>query len=40
LNKTFGMTDKPWSAAEFERVDRQVKPIWIELARDLNITLE
>ena len=40
LNKTFGMTDKPWSAAEFERVDRQVKPIWIGLARELNLTLD
>ena len=40
LNKTFGMPDKPWSAAEFERVDGQIKPIWINLARELNITLD
>ena len=40
LNKTFGMADKPWSAAEFERIDRGIKPILISLARDLNITLD
>ena len=40
LSKTFGMPDKPWSAAEFERVDGQIKPVWIHLARELNITLD
>jgi tripartite-type tricarboxylate transporter receptor subunit TctC len=40
LNKTFGMTDKPWSAAELERIDRQIKPIWIDLTRELNLTLD
>jgi tripartite-type tricarboxylate transporter receptor subunit TctC len=40
LSKTFGMPDKPWSAAEFERVDSQIKPIWINLARELNVTLD
>ena len=33
-------TDKPWSAAEFERIDRQIEPIWIGLARELNTTLD
>jgi tripartite-type tricarboxylate transporter receptor subunit TctC len=40
LNKTFAMPDKPWSAFEFERIDSQIKPIWIKLARDLNLTLD
>ena len=40
LNKAFGMADKPWSAAEFEHIDRGIKPILIGLARDLNITLD
>jgi len=40
LNKTFGMAAKPWSAAEFEKLDREIRPILIELARELNITLD
>jgi len=40
LNNTFGLTDKPWSAAEFERIDRGIKPILIGLARELDITLD
>jgi tripartite-type tricarboxylate transporter receptor subunit TctC len=40
LARTFGMTDKPWTAQEFERFDRSVGPKWNELARALNITLD
>ena len=40
LNKTFGLPDKPWTAAEFEKLDREVKPRWVELARELNLTLD
>jgi len=40
LNKTFGLTDKPWSAAEFERIDRDIKPILVGLTRELNIRLD
>ncbi len=40
LNKSFGLPDKPWTAQEFERYDREVKPRWIELARELNISLD
>jgi tripartite-type tricarboxylate transporter receptor subunit TctC len=40
INKTYGMSDKPWSSSEFEKLDRQNKPHWIELARELNVTLD
>ena len=40
LNKTFGLPPKPWTAAEFERLDREAKPRWIELARELNVSLD
>lgn len=40
LGKTFGMTTKPWTAQEFERIDREIKPHWVGLARELNITLD
>ncbi len=40
LNKTFGLKDKPWTAAEFEKLDREIKPRWIELARELNLSLD
>jgi tripartite-type tricarboxylate transporter receptor subunit TctC len=40
LNRTFGLTDKPWSAAEFERIDRDIKPILVGLARQLDITID
>ena len=40
INKNFGLRDKPWTAAEFEKLDAEIKPRWIELARELNITLD
>ena len=40
INKTFGMPDKPWTAAELGRIDSVNKPIWIALAQELNITLD
>ena len=40
INKMFGLPDKPWTAAEFEKLDREIKPRWIELARELNLTLD
>lgn len=40
LHATFGLGPKPWPAAEFERLDRESKPGWIELARALNLTLD
>ena len=40
LNKTFGMGAAPWSAAEFAKMHLETKPRWIELARELNLTLD
>jgi tripartite-type tricarboxylate transporter receptor subunit TctC len=40
LNKTFGMGAMPWNSAEFEKLDRENKPYWIELARELNLTFD
>jgi tripartite-type tricarboxylate transporter receptor subunit TctC len=40
INKTYGMPEKPWTAAEFARIDAVNKPIWIALARELNIALD
>jgi tripartite-type tricarboxylate transporter receptor subunit TctC len=40
INKTFGMPEKPWTTAEFIKVDAANKPIWIGLAQELNISLE
>ena len=40
LNRTFGLTDRPWSASEFERIDRDIKPILVGLARQLDITID
>lgn len=40
INKTFGMPEKPWTAAELARIDGVNKPIWIALAQELNITLD
>lgn len=40
LNKTFGLSAKPWSNVEFERIEREMRPQWIGLAKELNITLD
>ncbi len=40
LNKQFGLNAKPWTAAEFEKLDREIKPRWVELARELNLSLD
>ncbi len=40
INKTFGMPEKPWTAAEFARIDGVNKPIWLALAQELNIALD
>lgn len=40
LNKTFGLPAKPWTAQEFERIDREVGPQWVALAKELNITFD
>ncbi len=40
MNKTFGLPGKPWTAGEFEKLDREIKPAWVGLARELNVTLD
>ncbi len=39
LHRDYGMLPKPWTADEFAKFDREVGPRWVELARELNITL-
>ena len=40
INTTFGLRDKPWTAEEFEKLNNEIKPVWIALARELGITLD
>lgn len=40
LHQTAGLAERPWSAAEFERIDLEVRPIWIELAQALKLSLD
>jgi tripartite-type tricarboxylate transporter receptor subunit TctC len=40
MHRTLGLAERPWSAAEFERLDRESRPWWIELARELKLTLD
>ncbi len=40
LNQNFGLGEKPWTAEEFENLNRHVGPLWIGLARELGVTLE
>jgi len=40
IHTTFGLREKPWTAEEFERLNNEIKPIWIGLAKELGITLD
>jgi tripartite-type tricarboxylate transporter receptor subunit TctC len=40
LSRNFGLPDKPWPAGEFEKVDRESRPQWVELARELGVSLD
>lgn len=40
LNQNFGLREKPWTADEFEKLNRDVGPQWIALARELGVPLE
>ena len=38
--KSFGLKDRPMTAEEFEKFDKEVKPQWVGLARELGVTLD
>ena len=40
INTTFGLRDKPWTAEEFEKLNTEIKPHWVGLARELGLTLD
>ena len=40
LNQNFGLRAKPWTAEEFEKLNREVGPQWIAIARELGVTLD
>ena len=40
LNKTYGLGDRPMTAEEFEKFDKDLKPNWINLARELGVSLD
>lgn len=40
INANFGLRERPWAAEEFERLNRELAPQWIALARELGVTLE
>ncbi len=40
IHSNFGLREKPWTAEEFEKLNNEIKPVWIALARELGITLD
>jgi tripartite-type tricarboxylate transporter receptor subunit TctC len=40
IHSNFGLREKPWTAEEFQKLNDEVKPVWIALARELGITLD
>ncbi len=40
LHQMAGLAERPWSQEEFARIDLAARPMWIELARALNLTLD
>lgn len=40
LIKTYGLKDRPMTAEEFEKFDKEIKPQWNGLARELGVTLD
>jgi tripartite-type tricarboxylate transporter receptor subunit TctC len=40
MHDNFGLPPRPWTAEEFPKVQAEISPVWIGLARELGITLE
>lgn len=40
IHENFGLLPKPWTADAFEKLNREVGPVWVALARELGVTLE
>ena len=40
LSENFGLRAKPWTADEFEKLNREVGPQWVAIARELGVTLD
>jgi tripartite-type tricarboxylate transporter receptor subunit TctC len=40
INSNFGLREKPWTADEFEKLNKEIMPHWVALARELGITLD
>ena len=40
INTNFGLREKPWTADEFEKLNKEIMPHWVALARELGITLD
>jgi tripartite-type tricarboxylate transporter receptor subunit TctC len=40
LNQNFGLRAKPWTAEEFEKLQAEIGPHWIALARELGVTID
>ena len=40
ISANFGLLGKPWTAEAFEKLNREIGPVWVSLARELGVTLE
>ena len=40
MHETFGLPPRPWTAEEFAKVQAEISPVWIGLARELGIVIE
>ncbi|MBL8382999.1 MAG: tripartite tricarboxylate transporter substrate binding protein [Burkholderiales bacterium] len=40
INANFGLREKPWTAEEFERLNREIGPVWNNMARELGVSLD
>ncbi len=40
IHENFGLLPKPWTADAFEKLNREVGPVWVNLAREVGVTLD